>query len=63
MEIDLKRQLVSSGNGSYQTNSIIDPTEHVDLSGTDVKMASAHDKSYAKTRKDSQVSNSSKSTK
>lgn len=53
MQIDLKRQLKSSGNESYQTDSIMDPTDQVGLSGSDVKMASAHDKSYAKTRKDS----------
>ena len=41
----------------------MDPTEQVDLSGPKSKMALGQDKSYAKARKDSQVSNSSKSTK
>lgn len=53
MQIDLKRLLAASGNKSFQTNSIMDPSDHVDLSGPDVKMASAQDKSYAKNRKDS----------
>ena len=53
MQIDLHRQLASTGNASYSTSSVIDPSEQVDITGADIKMASAHDKSYGKTRKDS----------
>lgn len=53
MEIDLRRQLATSGNQSYCTDTIIKPTEQIELSGPDVTMAAGHEKSYAKTRKDS----------
>ena len=60
MLIDLHKQLMFSGNSTYRTDSVIDPAEQIDMSGTDVKMNVVYEK---KTRKDSQVSNSSKNTK
>ena len=62
MQIDCQKHLAFSGNASFKTDSIIDPTEHVDLSGSGVKMAVVNEK-YTKARKDSYVSISSKSTK
>lgn len=53
MEIDLKRQLAVSGNGSYRTDSIFDPNDHIALAAFNGKMALPHEKSYAKDRKDS----------
>ena len=63
MQIDCFKHLAFTGNATFKIDSIIDPTGHVDLSGSDVKMAETHEKNYTKTRKDSQVSISSKSTK
>ena len=53
MQIDLKRQLESSGNALYMTDSIMEPWVQVDLTGAQGKMASGHDKIHSKTRKDS----------
>ena len=60
MEIDLARQLKTTGYSNYRTDCIIDPTEQIDITTSDMKMTNVGEK---KPRKDSYLSNSSKSTK
>lgn len=62
IRIDLHRQLNATKHGGYRTEGTLDPNDCVEVQGDDAKMTS-YEKSYAKDRKDSQISNSSKKTK